>query len=427
VQIPWVILEGHQLVTLAVDVMFVNGVPFLVSVARGLNLVTAKFTPSCTAKQLAANITRMIDLYACGGFRVGTVLMDNEFDKLQNLVPILTINTMAAKEHVPEVERKIRLIKKRGRGILNTLPFKKMPRLMLIELVYHVVLWLNAFPTKSGVSETLSPRKIVYRHKLDFAKHCKLPFGTYCEVHDEPTPTNTMVTCSTLAIVLGPTGNLQGTYKFLSLATRKKVKQHAFTPYPMPDLVIKKVEAYGKSTALLGIFDFANRNGILFEWNEEVNEFPEGIVEVKDVVLYPSLATEHPGVVLGRDQPLPSIEEELVPQGRAKDAAACNADLGPFDIAGVAAAPIVHANADKFVDYEIDDDDGIIAVGDIPQQPPHVPLVVNDTDDNVAVGSDDDDDDDDGSSDEDVNNKPAAATDAPEGNEPDGNQGVQRL
>ena len=82
VQIPRAILKQHQLVTLAVDVMFVNGVPFLISMARGLNLVTAKFTPSQTAKQLAAGITRMIDLYACGGFQVGTVLIDNEFEKL---------------------------------------------------------------------------------------------------------------------------------------------------------------------------------------------------------------------------------------------------------------------------------------------------------------------------------------------------------
>ncbi len=57
VQIPRAVLEQHQLVTLAVDIMFVNGVPFLVSVARGLNLVTAKFTPSGTAKQFAAGIT----------------------------------------------------------------------------------------------------------------------------------------------------------------------------------------------------------------------------------------------------------------------------------------------------------------------------------------------------------------------------------
>ena len=115
--------------------MFVNGVTFLVSVTRGLNLVTAEFTPSRTAARLAAGITRMIDLYARGEFQVGTVLMDNEFEKLRNLVPILAINSTVAKEHVPQVEHRIRLIKEQGRGILNTLPFKKMPRLVLIELV----------------------------------------------------------------------------------------------------------------------------------------------------------------------------------------------------------------------------------------------------------------------------------------------------
>ena len=82
VQIPQVIPEQHQLVTLAVDIISVNGVPILVSVARGLNLVTTEFTPSRIAKQLAAGITWMIDLNARGGFQVGTVLMDNEFEKL---------------------------------------------------------------------------------------------------------------------------------------------------------------------------------------------------------------------------------------------------------------------------------------------------------------------------------------------------------
>ena len=61
----------------------------------------------------------------------------------------------------------------------------------------------------------------------------------------------------------------------------------------MLNSVIKKVEGYAKSTALPGIFDFADRNGILFEWKEEVDESPKGIVEVKDVILYPSLAMEH--------------------------------------------------------------------------------------------------------------------------------------
>jgi hypothetical protein len=154
----------------------------------------------------------------------------------------------------------------------------------------------------------------MYQHKLDFAKHFRSLFGTYGEVHNELMPTNSMVTHSTPAILLGPTGNLQGTYKFFSLATGKKVKQRVFTPYPMPDLVIRKVKVYGKPTALPGSFNFANRNGILLEWNEEVDKLPEEIVKIRDIVLYPSLAVEHPGVVLGQDQPLPAIKEELVPQ-----------------------------------------------------------------------------------------------------------------
>jgi hypothetical protein len=48
-EIPRAILEQHQWVTLAADVIFVNGVPFLVSVSQGsINLVTAEHMPSRT-------------------------------------------------------------------------------------------------------------------------------------------------------------------------------------------------------------------------------------------------------------------------------------------------------------------------------------------------------------------------------------------
>jgi hypothetical protein len=74
-----------------------------------------------------------------------------------------------------------------------------------------------------------------------------------------------MVTHSTPPIVLGPTGNLQGTYKFFSMVTGQKIKWCVFTSYPMPDLVIKKVEAFGKSNAQPGSFVFVDWNSILFE------------------------------------------------------------------------------------------------------------------------------------------------------------------
>ena len=202
---------------------------------------------------------------------MGTILADNEFEPLRNLLPILAVNTTAAKEHVPEVERRIRLIQERGRGILNTLPFKKMPQVILIELIYHVVLWINTYPSKSGVSATLSPREIVHRQTLNFKKHCKARFGAYCEANDKPTPSNTMVSRSTRAIVLGPTGNMQGTYKVFNLRTGKKIKRRKLTVMPMPDSVIAQVERLGQRNAAPNMFDFSDRNGVLFEWNEDVD------------------------------------------------------------------------------------------------------------------------------------------------------------
>lgn len=52
----------------------------------------------------------------------------------------------------------------------------------------------------------------------------------------------------------------------------------------MPDPIIKKVESFGKFNALLGTFNSPIET-ILFEWIEEVDGCPDGIVEAEDAVL----------------------------------------------------------------------------------------------------------------------------------------------
>ena len=91
----------------------------------------------------------------------------------------------------------------------------------------------------------LSPRELVIRHKLTFSKHCKGVFGLFCHAHDEPSPTNSMVSRTSPAILLGPTGNLQGTYKLLNLNTGAKIKRRKWSPSPMSDSVIRQVERMG--------------------------------------------------------------------------------------------------------------------------------------------------------------------------------------
>jgi hypothetical protein len=68
------------------------------------------------------------------------------FEKLKPLTPHVALNTTAAREHVGEIERKIRVIKERARGTFNTLPYKKLPKMMVIELLHFCVMWMICFP-----------------------------------------------------------------------------------------------------------------------------------------------------------------------------------------------------------------------------------------------------------------------------------------
>ena len=99
---------------------------------------------------------------------------------------------------------------------------------------------------KSGVSETFSPREILLRWRMDVKKHFRVLPVSYCELHDEPNPSNTTVNRTHEGITLGPTGNMQGSVKFYCLNTGRVLKRRAFTEIPMPTAVISEVNKIGK-------------------------------------------------------------------------------------------------------------------------------------------------------------------------------------
>jgi hypothetical protein len=90
-----------------------------------------------------------------------------------------------------------------------------MPKKMIIGLIQYSAYWLNNI-AKNGQDN--SPRDRIFgEQKLDYKAICRIPFGAYAQVHDDLKITNTMEARTTGAINMGPTGNIQGTYKFLSL------------------------------------------------------------------------------------------------------------------------------------------------------------------------------------------------------------------
>jgi hypothetical protein len=126
-QIPWDFVQLHKYVTLVAGVMFVNGLPFLVTSSRGISLVTIEYLPSRTVKRLVNTLNRVITIYGAAGYIVQISLMDIEFEKLKPLMPSITLNTTAAREHVGEIKRKVRVIKERARSTINTLPYHTLP------------------------------------------------------------------------------------------------------------------------------------------------------------------------------------------------------------------------------------------------------------------------------------------------------------
>ena len=258
--VPRDILKTHQHVTLAIDIMFINKIPFFVTTSTKLHFSTVENLNDRQTSTVADCIKTVLRHYMQRGFRPTLIKADNEFSKLQALVPC-QFNYCGQDEHVPEIERYIRTLKDRTRSGYNVLPFKYIPRMMLIQLVKVHNFWLNSFPHRDGVSSTLSPRYIMTGQKVDCAKHALLEFGAYVQTHESHD--NTMQPRTVSAVCLGPSGNSQGGHHFLSLVTGRRITRtkNQWTSLPMPDEVIERVSEMGRKQGMPRSLTFADRLG----------------------------------------------------------------------------------------------------------------------------------------------------------------------
>ncbi len=69
--------------TLCVDVMFVNKIPFLMTISRDIKFGTAKMIARRFAKHILKAINNVKAIYRKRGFRIIQDHTDNEFESLQ--------------------------------------------------------------------------------------------------------------------------------------------------------------------------------------------------------------------------------------------------------------------------------------------------------------------------------------------------------
>ena len=149
-------------------------------------------------------------------------------------------------------------------------------------------------------------------HLPDYKSMCRLEFGAYCEVHDDPHPSNTMVPRTTSAIALYPANNQQGGYLFMNLATGKLLSRYQWTKLLIPDSVIRAVNERGKTDRKIKegdtipeMFEFSIRN-------KEVVISP--ISDSNDKVPSDFHASDEPSLTLEVDAIIhPDIDEQPQP------------------------------------------------------------------------------------------------------------------
>ena len=96
----------------------------MITLSRNIRSATVQCMRVQTAGHLSNALDKVCKLHGSSGYIVDVMLMDMEFDPVAAKMPHITVNTVAAREHVAEIEHEICVVKERDRATLNTLPFQ---------------------------------------------------------------------------------------------------------------------------------------------------------------------------------------------------------------------------------------------------------------------------------------------------------------
>jgi hypothetical protein len=193
-RVPKQLMDMHRDVYMTCDIFFVNGLTFFISLSRVLDFTAVNHLPTRKITDIFAAFKEIYSFYLHRGFKITDVHADGEFAPLQVQIHDKMpggprVNLASASEHVPEIERRIRVVKERVRAARLGLPFTRVPKTLMIHIVLSAVQMLTHFPTKESIAG-YSPRMLLTGSSLDYKKNLRLALGSYCQVHEEDAPRN---------------------------------------------------------------------------------------------------------------------------------------------------------------------------------------------------------------------------------------------
>jgi len=113
---------------------------------------------------------------------------------------------------------------------------------------------------------------------INYDKHCRVPFGTYVQFHKQHN--NSMVSHTSGAIALRPSGNAQGSYYFLNLHSGKRIIRNNWTVLLMPNEVINTIHQLAAACKKYKGIAFMDKDGNIIN---DANDDGEGNIEITGV------------------------------------------------------------------------------------------------------------------------------------------------
>jgi hypothetical protein len=142
-KVPMELMKLHKEVFLKTDIFFVNKILFFLTLSRKICFVAVNHLADRTVPQIFKTFKEVYQYYLQRGFHIKTVHTDSEFVPLKPLIESMPggpmVNLASANEHVTEIEQRTRVVKERCRATRHSLPYERIPKLMMIHIVLNVV------------------------------------------------------------------------------------------------------------------------------------------------------------------------------------------------------------------------------------------------------------------------------------------------
>ena len=276
---------------LHIDIMFIDGLPFMLSKLKPLELLQVT---DLRGKRTAAALQRAFDEhianYRNAGYSITRVFNDGEtgMEAIKDHIKSKAeYNPVGPEQHVPAIERAVRLVKERVRSILCGLPYT-LPSSYLSHLVSYAVRVINMVPGRQS-TDNLSPREKLKGKKLDFKRDLRVEFGQYVQAKTPNKISNSTHERTEGCIALFPRDTATGSVDFLNLATLQIVTRDQWVELPTPDVVIKRMnELANEQKRKLSrdpVFTIGNRIVVPDTADEEdvpLHEEPTAVIIVDD-------------------------------------------------------------------------------------------------------------------------------------------------